>query len=63
VHKNGKAVDPLKAELPRPSKLEGTELAEFKLSQVRMFLQVAKQRLMKSALASLKPEAIAKAAL
>lgn len=63
VRKNGKAVDPLRAELPRPTKLEGVELAEFKLSQVRLFLQVAKQQFMRNTLASLTPEAIAKAAL
>jgi len=63
VHKNGKTVDPLKAELPCPSTLEGVELAEFKLSQVRLFLQVAQQRVMATALASLTPESTARATL
>ncbi|MFA9395862.1 MAG: M23 family metallopeptidase [Halodesulfovibrio sp.] len=63
VRKNGKAVNPLTAELPRPSKLVGVELAQFKLSQVRLLLQVAQQRIMTNTLASLTPEAIAKAAL
>lgn len=63
VHKNGKAVNPLTAKLPRPSKLVGVELAQFKLSQVRLFLQVAQQRVMTDTLASLTPEAIAKATL
>ncbi|SIO36734.1 M23 family metallopeptidase [Halodesulfovibrio marinisediminis] len=63
VRKNGKAVNPLTAQLPRPSKLEGVELAQFKLSQVRLFLQVAQQRVMTETLASLTPEALAKAAL
>ena len=63
VRKNGRAIDPLKAELPRPSKLEGVELAQFKLSQVKLFLQVAQQRVMKNALAALTPEALVNAAL
>lgn len=63
VRKNGKAVNPLTAKLPRPSKLGKVELAQFKLSQVRLFLQVAQQRVMTETLASLTPEAIAKAAL
>lgn len=63
VRKNGKAVNPLTAELPRPSKLVGVELAQFKLSQVRLLLQVAQQRIMTNTLASLTPEAIARAAL
>ncbi|SHJ50236.1 peptidoglycan DD-metalloendopeptidase family protein [Halodesulfovibrio aestuarii] len=63
VLKNGKAVNPLTAELPRPTRLKGVELAQFKLSQVRLFLQVAQQRVMTETVASLTPETIAKATL
>ena len=63
VHKNGKAVDPLKSALMRPTKLKGVELAQFKLKQVRLFLQVAQQRITNNVLASISPEFMAKAAL